>query len=248
VNQDLSSGTGGAEAPSVQGGGGGVAAPPSASAVALSVRNIEVNYGNVIAVHEASFEVGTGECLAVVGPNGNGKSSIVMSVVGLVPRRGEVSLFGHLAPSNDVMWTARHGLTLVPERRQLYPQLSVADNIILGCYPWTRSLKKARTSSAYTRAIDLFPELQNHMSQKAGTLSGGQQQMVAMARGLASDPKILAVDEPCLGLAEVVAKRVYDALARILDEGTTLILVEEVPEQALELSDRIVEVRNGRLT
>jgi branched-chain amino acid transport system ATP-binding protein len=216
--------------------------------IALSVRDVEVRYGNVIAVHEASFDVATGECLAVVGPNGNGKSSIVMSIVGLVPRRGEVTLFGEVAPPDDVMWTARRGLTLVPERRQLYPGLSVADNIVLGCHPWTRSLKKARTSDAFVRAIDLFPELQDRMKQKAGTLSGGQQQMVAMARGLASNPKVLAVDEPCLGLAEVVAHRVYDTLARIIDEGTTLILVEEVPDQALELSDRIVEVRNGQVS
>jgi branched-chain amino acid transport system ATP-binding protein len=250
VSQNVASGAGGPDAPldaAEHAAGSAVDAPAPEGGVALSVRDVEVRYGNVVAVHDASFEVRTGECLAVVGPNGNGKSSIVMSIVGLVPRRGEVTVFGEVAPPSDVMWTARRGLTLVPERRQLYPELTVADNIILGCYPWTRSLKKARTSPAYTRAVDLFPELQDRMKQKAGTLSGGQQQMVAMARGLASDPKILAVDEPCLGLAEVVAKRVYDALARIIDEGTTLILVEEVPEQALELSDRIVEVRNGRL-
>jgi branched-chain amino acid transport system ATP-binding protein len=133
----------------------------------------------------------------------------------------------------------------VPERRQLYPDLSAADNIILGCYAWTRSLGKARKSASLGKAIDLFPELKPHLKQAAGTLSGGQQQMVAIARGLASDPKILAVDEPCLGLAEAIAKRVYDVLASIHEQGTTLIVVEEAPKRALTLCNRRVEVRNG---
>jgi len=140
---------------------------------------------------------------------------------------------------------ARHGLTLVPERRQLYPDLTAEDNIILGCYTWTRSIGKARRSEPYQRALDLFPELKPHLKQAAGTLSGGQQQMVAIARGLSADPKILAVDEPCLGLAEAVAKRVYDVLAQIHAAGTTLIVVEEAPRRALTLCNKRVEVRNG---
>jgi branched-chain amino acid transport system ATP-binding protein len=133
----------------------------------------------------------------------------------------------------------------VPERRQLYPGLSAADNILLGCYGWTRSLRRARTSGPFGTALDLFPELRPHLRQSAGTLSGGQQQMVAIMRGLAAAPKILAVDEPCLGLAEVVARRVYDALAAIHEAGTTLIVVEEAPKRALTICDRRVEVRNG---
>jgi branched-chain amino acid transport system ATP-binding protein len=143
------------------------------------------------------------------------------------------------------MWTARHGLTLVPERRQLYPNLSAADNIILGCYSWTRSARKARLSDSFGYALEVFGELRPHLGQAAGTLSGGQQQMVAIARGLASAPRILAVDEPCLGLAEAVSKRVYQALSRIHAEGTTLLLVEEAPRRALQIAARRVEVRNG---
>jgi branched-chain amino acid transport system ATP-binding protein len=168
-----------------------------------------------------------------------------MGVTGMVRRRGEVTIFGTPARNGDVKWAARHGLTLVPERRQLYPELPVADNIILGCYTWTRSIGKARRSDAYGRAVDLFPELKPHLKQLAGTLSGGQQQMVAIARGLAANPKILAVDEPCLGLAETVAKRVYDVLGQIHAAGTTLIIVEEAPRRALTLCNRRVEVRNG---
>lgn len=215
------------------------------AAPALSVTGMSVAYGRLVAVHRATFSVGEGESVAIIGPNGNGKSSILMGIAGLVARRGQVRIFGALAPAGNVMWAARRGLTLVPERRQLYPNLSAADNIILGCYSWTRSIARARASSAYSSALELFPDLAPHLRQAAGTLSGGQQQMVAIARGLAAAPKILAVDEPCLGLAEAVSKRVYEALARVHRAGTTLIVVEEVPRRALEICTRRVEVRNG---
>jgi branched-chain amino acid transport system ATP-binding protein len=230
------------------GGNGNPAMRPAGSvagSVALAVTGLSVAYGNVVAVHDATFTVAEGDACAITGPNGNGKSSILMGVTGMVRRRGEVTVFGATAKNGDVKWAARHGLTLVPERRQLYPDLSTADNIILGCYTWTRSIGKARRSQPYGRAIDLFPELKPHLKQAAGTLSGGQQQMVAIARGLAANPKILAVDEPCLGLAETVAKRVYDVLAQIHAAGTTLIVVEEAPRRALTLCNRRVEVRNG---
>ncbi|MCW2894365.1 MAG: transporter related protein [Actinomycetia bacterium] len=226
-------------------GGNGNPAMRPAGSVALAVTGLSVAYGNVVAVHDATFTVAEGDACAITGPNGNGKSSILMGVTGMVRRRGEVTVFGATAKNGDVKWAARHGLTLVPERRQLYPDLSTADNIILGCYTWTRSIGKARRSQPYGRAIDLFPELKPHLKQAAGTLSGGQQQMVAIARGLAANPKILAVDEPCLGLAETVAKRVYDVLAQIHAAGTTLIVVEEAPRRALTLCNRRVEVRNG---
>jgi len=212
---------------------------------ALNVSKMSVTYGNVVAVHDATFVVNEGESVAIVGPNGNGKSSIVMGMVGLTARHGRVEIFGTTAPAGDVMFMARRGLTLVPERRQLYPNLSVTDNIVLGCYSWTRNLRKARTSEPYQRALDLFPDLEPHLRQMAGTLSGGQQQMVAIARGLAANPKILAVDEPCLGLAEAISKRVYEALSRIHQEGRTLIIVEEAPKRALQIASRQVEVRNG---
>lgn len=217
-------------------------APGSA---ALRVAGLSVAYGNVVAVHDATFAVAEGDACAITGPNGNGKSSILMGVTGMVRRRGQVEIFGVPSKNGDVRWAARRGLTLVPERRQLYPELSAADNIILGCYTWTKSIGKARRSDSYGRAIGLFPELKPHLKQAAGTLSGGQQQMVAIARGLAANPKILAVDEPCLGLAEAVAKRVYDVLSQIHAAGTTLIVVEEAPRRALTLCTRRVEVRNG---
>jgi branched-chain amino acid transport system ATP-binding protein len=196
---------------------------------AVAVRGLSVAYGGMVAVHDATFSIAAGQACAITGPNGNGKSSILMGIAGLIRRRGGVEIFGTPAPNGDVRWAARHGLTLVPERRQLYPGLSAADNILLGCYGWTKSLRRARNSGPFGIALDLFPELRPHLRQPAGTLSGGQQQMVAIMRGLAADPKILAVDEPCLGLAEVVARRVYDALAAIHETGTTLIVSRRRP-------------------
>jgi branched-chain amino acid transport system ATP-binding protein len=219
--------------------------PADRPGAALAVAGMSVSYGDLVAVHDATFSIAPGESVAIVGPNGNGKSSLLMGIVGLARRRGEVTIFGAPAPPGDVMWVARRGLTLVPERRQLYPNLSAADNVLLGCYSWTRSARKARRSDAYGRALDLFPDLRSHLRQAAGTLSGGQQQMVAIARGLAANPKILAVDEPCLGLAEAVSKRVYEALAQVHQAGTTLIVVEEAPRRALQICGRRVEVRNG---
>lgn len=218
-------------------------APPGVKA--LEVQGLSISYGDVVAVHDATFDVDEGECVAVVGPNGNGKSSIVMGIVGLTSRHGHVKVFGAEAPSSDVMWTAKRGLTLVPERRQLYPNLSVSDNVVLGCYSWTRNLRKAKSSEPYLRALELFPDLQTRLKQRAGTLSGGQQQMVAIARGLASNPRFLAVDEPCLGLSEAISKRVYEALTQIHAEGRTLLIVEEHPERALQIATRQIEVRNG---
>ena len=223
----------------------GVTAGPAPAIPALAVTGMSVAYGRVLAVHDATFTIAEGESVAIVGPNGNGKSSILMGIAGLAQRRGTVEIFGTAAPAGDVMWAARRGLTVVPERRQLYPNLSAADNIVLGCYSWTRSARKARSSDAFSFALELFPDLKPHLDQAAGTLSGGQQQMVAIARGLAANPRILAVDEPCLGLAEAVSKRVYAALARIHDEGRTLIVVEEAPKRALQICTRRVEVRNG---
>ena len=220
----------------------------AAAQPALAVRGLAVMYGNVVAVHDATFSIAAGESVAITGPNGNGKSSILLGIVGLAHRRGEVSVFGATAPPRNVKWTARRGLTLVPERRQLYPHLSAADNIILGCYSWTRSARRARQSDAYSYALELFGDLRPHLRQAAGTLSGGQQQMVAIARGLASDPKILAVDEPCLGLAEAVSKRVYEALGRIREQGKTLIVVEEASRRARQICTRRIEVRNGITT
>ena len=213
----------------------------------LRVTDMKVMYGDFVAVERASFSVRAGECVAIIGPNGNGKSSIALAIAGLVARTGKVELDGVVAPPRNPSWMAARGLSLVPERRQLFAGLPVADNILLGCYSWTKNLRKARASDAFSEAVDLFPELQPRLKQLAGTLSGGQQQMVALARGLAARPKILVIDEPCLGLAEIVARRMYEAFKRLNDGGRTIILVEENPLRALEITKRALRVERGIL-
>jgi branched-chain amino acid transport system ATP-binding protein len=212
----------------------------------LDVSDLHVAYGDFVAVERASFSVNAGECIAIIGPNGNGKSSIALAIAGLIPRKGSVTLMGQKAPRGfGSEWMVRHGLSLVPERRRLFPRLSVADNILLGCYGWTRSMRKAKSSDTFAEALDLFPELKPRLGQLAGTLSGGQQQMVALARGLAARPKILVTDEPCLGLAAIVSKRLYAAIQALNTQGRTIILIEENPARALEISHRVVRVSRG---
>jgi branched-chain amino acid transport system ATP-binding protein len=219
---------------------GGAASDPI-----LSVADLHVTYGDFVAVDRASFSVPAGECVAIIGPNGNGKSSIAMAIAGLIPSRGAVKVEGALAPLGDSVWMVRHGLSLVPERRQLFPRLSVGDNVLLGCYGWTKNIRRARSSEAFAEALDLFPELKPRLKQLAGTLSGGQQQMVAIARGLAARPKVLITDEPALGLAEVVARRLYAAIKELNNRGRTIVLIEENPARALQVSHRIVRVERG---
>lgn len=211
----------------------------------LRVVDLRVTYGDFVAVEHASFSIAAGECVAIIGPNGNGKSSIALALAGLVARSGTVEIEGVEAPPRNPAWTVGHGLCLVPERRQLFPTLSVLDNILLGCYGWTKNLRKARSSAIFAEALELFPELGSRLSQTAGTLSGGQQQMVALARGLAAAPKILVTDEPCLGLAEAVARRVYEAIKKLHDEGKTILLIEENPVRALQISGRALRVERG---
>jgi branched-chain amino acid transport system ATP-binding protein len=212
---------------------------------ALRLLDVGVSYGRFIAVERASFTIDIGECVAMVGPNGSGKSSIGMACAGLVHASGSIQVFGAEAPRGDAAWMAKRGVILVPERRQLFPQMTVEDNIVLGCYPWTRSIRQARKSDVYQRLYESFPDLSSRRKQLAGTLSGGQQQMVALARGLASQPRVLIVDEPCLGLAEGIGDRVYELLKQLTAQGETVLLIEEDPRRALEISSRIVRVERG---
>jgi branched-chain amino acid transport system ATP-binding protein len=218
---------------------------PGMGRSALKLVDVAVSYGRFIAVERASFNIDIGECVAMVGPNGSGKSSIGMACAGLVSASGSIQVFGEEAPRGDATWMAKRGVILVPERRQLFPQMTVEDNILLGCYPWTRSMRHARKSTVYQNLYDSFPDLSSRRKQLAGTLSGGQQQMVALARGLASQPRVLIVDEPCLGLAQGIGDRVYDLLKRLSAQGETVLLTEEDPRRAVEISSRIIRVERG---
>lgn len=224
-------------------------AEPAGETPRLRVRNLGVTYGDFVAVEEASFDVPEGACVAMVGPNGNGKSSIATALAGLIYRsKGDVFVDGEPSPNGDPVWMVGHGVTLVPERRQLFPELSVLDNVLLGSFSWAKSIRHARDDGTLQGAFDTFPELGSRLKQPVGTLSGGQQQMVALARGLAARPKLIIIDEPCLGLAEVVARRVYKALGDMKAQGLTVLLIEENPRRALEISDSVIRIQGGFAT
>jgi branched-chain amino acid transport system ATP-binding protein len=217
----------------------------SSGAAALEVENVSVSYGKFVAVESVTFSVGAGECVAVIGPNGHGKSSMVTAVAGLVRRGGTVRVFGRTLPVGSSRAAVQAGLVLVPERRHLYPALTTRDNIMLGSYSRTRRLRARQAWDDVAGVIDMFPELARLLDQKAGTLSGGQQQMVALARAMAAQPKILLLDEPCLGLAEAVARRVYDWLGSMTATDMTILLVEENPAHAVLVADRVVRMYKG---
>jgi branched-chain amino acid transport system ATP-binding protein len=212
---------------------------------ALEVEDVSVRYGKFVAVESVTFSVAAGECVAVIGPNGHGKSSMVTAVAGLVRRGGAVRVFGETLPAGSPGGAVRAGLVLVPERRHLYPELTTRDNIMLGSYSRTRRLRARQAWEDVSGVIDMFPELARLLDQKAGTLSGGQQQMVALARGMAAGPRVLLLDEPCLGLAEAVARRVYDWLGQMTQTDMTIVLVEENPVHALLVADRALRMYKG---
>lgn len=217
-------------------------APP-----ALEASDVAVFYGKFRAVESASFVVRPGEFVSLIGPNGHGKSSLVGAVAGVVPRGGAVTVNGRRIPPGNPIAALRAGLVLVPERRHLYPNLSVADNIMLGRYSKTTSLLARRAWAEASTVLELFPELADRLKQRAGTLSGGQQQMVALARGLAATPSVLLLDEPCLGLSESVAARVYAALSQLSGTAVSVVLVEENPSRALKVSTRVLRMQQGTI-
>ena len=213
--------------------------------VALEFEGVSVSYGKFIAVESVTLSVGVGECVAVIGPNGHGKSSMVTALAGLVRRGGVVRVFGQPLPAGSPGAAVRAGLVLVPERRHLYPELTTRDNIMLGSYTRTRRIGARQAWEDVSGVLDMFPELARLLDQKAGTLSGGQQQMVALARGMAAQPRVLLLDEPCLGLAEAVARRVYDWLGEMTRTDMTILLVEENPVHAVLVADRAVRMYKG---
>src|SRR5262245_11269456 len=211
----------------------------------LRLDGLELAYGDMVAVREASLEVAAGEFVALVGSNGAGKTTTLRGITGLVrPRRGTVELEGRridgLTPSDIV----RRGIAHVPEGRQLFPTMSVRENLELGA---GTAESRARRAQTLDRVYGLFPRLAERQGQLAGTLSGGEQQMCAIGRGLMSLPRLLLLDEPSLGLAPVMVRLIFENLRRINAEGVTILLVEQNVRQALELSARAYVLESGRL-
>ena len=211
----------------------------------LEVKELEVYYGVICALKGINFEVNEGEIVTLIGANGAGKTTTMQSVVGLLPKRaGTVSFNG-----NDITKTPCHkivhlGMTQVPEGRHVFQELTVYENLLMGAYSMKgKSDFKADIESVYER----FPRLAERKNQIAGTLSGGEQQMLAMGRAIMSHPKLLMLDEPSMGLSPLLVDQVFEIIKDINRDGTTILLVEQNAKKSLEISDRAYVLENGKI-
>jgi branched-chain amino acid transport system ATP-binding protein len=209
----------------------------------LEVAALSARYGHVEALQPVDLFVGGGELVAVLGPNGAGKSTLMRAVMGLVATQGAVRFCGNAVPRNPV-GAAAMGLVLVPEGRGIFGPMSVAENLELGAYLLN---DKAELARRHERVLSLFPRLKERLSQTAGSLSGGEQQMLAVGRALMSEPKLLLLDEPSLGLAPKVVEEILEKLGVLNREGLPIILVEQKAPLALKLANRAYVMSVGRI-
>lgn len=212
----------------------------------LEVKDLEVCYGVIRALHGISFEVNQGEIVTLIGANGAGKTTTMQSVVGLIPKKSGIVTFD----GQDITKTPCHkivhsGMTQVPEGRRIFQELSVYENLLMGAYSMKKDQAdfKADLEAIYTR----FPRLAERKNQIAGTLSGGEQQMLAIGRAIMSHPKLLMLDEPSMGLSPLLVDQVFEIIKDINKDGTTILLVEQNAGKSLAISDRAYVLENGKI-
>ncbi|MEY4258111.1 MAG: hypothetical protein RJA56_1012 [Pseudomonadota bacterium] len=211
----------------------------------LEVSNIAVNYGAAPALWDVSLTVQTGELVCVVGPNGAGKTTLINAIAGIHRvRAGSLNFNGRDVTQLDSHRFCEAGIAIVPEGRLLFGGMTVEENLDMGCYrPYARPLREQTLAKVY----DLFPILKERRWQAAGTLSGGQQQMVAFGRALMAHPKLLLIDEPSLGLAPSVTQQVFEAIGQIHASGVSILLIEQNAALALEVAQRAYVIEGGRI-
>ena len=214
------------------------------SDIILSVKDLKVNYGGIEAVKGISFDVPAGKIVTLIGANGAGKSTTLKAIAGLVkPSGGDIAFSGESIVGKDSSDIVARGVTLVPEGRRVFANMSVLENIKIGAY-----LRKDDLSEDIAWVYELFPRLKERSWQLAGTLSGGEQQMLAVARALMSRPKVIMMDEPSLGLAPLVVKGIFDIIKEINKRGVTVLLIEQNANMALKTADLGYVMETGRIT
>ena len=210
----------------------------------LQIRDLKVSYGGIDAVRGISFDVREGEVVTLIGANGAGKSSTLRAISGLVKPRGGTILFnGEDITGKDSTQIVSKGLMMVPEGRKIFPNLTVLENLRIGAY-----LRNDDLTSDLEMVFNYFPRLKERSWQAGGTLSGGEQQMLAVGRALMGRPKLLMMDEPSLGLAPIVVQGIFEIINRIHQDGTTVLLIEQNANMALHVADRAYVIENGRIS
>jgi branched-chain amino acid transport system ATP-binding protein len=221
------------------------AVSPEKSGALLEVRDLHVFYGNIEAIKGVSLEIREGEIVTLIGANGAGKTTTLNAISGLLrPRSGSISYQGQALAGVPAYEVVTRGLSQAPEGRKIFPRMSIRENLEMGAF----SRPRQDLTADFERVYDLFPVLRERESQPGGTLSGGEQQMLAMGRALMAGPKLLMLDEPSMGLAPMLVQKIFDIVKEINAQGTTILLVEQNAHVALEISNRGYVLETGRVT
>jgi branched-chain amino acid transport system ATP-binding protein len=210
----------------------------------LEVENLSVSYGKVEAVRGVSLTMRPGEIVTVIGANGAGKSTLLNAIMGVLPSRGQIRFDGATLDGVGVEARVARGMCLVPEKRELFTTMSVADNLLLGSYKTTAAARTTAFKEVYQR----FPRLLERSTQLAGTLSGGERQMLAMGRALMAGPRLLMLDEPSLGLAPLIVQQIFEIIASLKATGVAILLVEQNARAALAVADHAHVMELGEIT
>lgn len=210
----------------------------------LDVKDLNVYYGKIHAIKNISLTVEEGELVSLIGANGAGKISLLTAIMGQIPSTGQISFEGQAVHGNGTMEIVRNGMTMVPEGRRVFPRTSVMDNLLLGAYS---RKDKENIKGDLNKIFEMFPRLLERKNQLAGTLSGGEQQMLAMGRALMSRPRLLLLDEPSMGLSPRLVDQVFDTIVSINKSGTTIMLVEQNANQALRVAKRGYVIETGEI-
>jgi len=213
----------------------------------LDVSDLSVGYGGIPAVTGVSLTVEAGSIVTVIGPNGAGKSTLLNAIMGVLPSRGAVRFDGVALGARGIEARVRAGISLVPEKRELFATMSVEDNLRLGAFRF-RHEGRAAATDGLDQVFTLFPRLEERRRQMAGTLSGGERQMLAMGRALMARPRVLMLDEPSLGLAPLIVRDIFRAIIELRRAGVAILLVEQNARAALQVADRGYVLETGRVT
>lgn len=212
----------------------------------LELRDVSVYYGNVLALDDVSLTIDPGQLVCLLGGNASGKTTTMKTMLGVVrPSKGEVFVRGDVVTDARTSDIIRHGVAMVPENRELFPRLTVEENLRLGAY--TRRSDREAVDETLTWVYELFPRVEQRRSQAAGTMSGGEQQMVAMGRALMSDPSLILMDEPSMGLAPALVKQSFELIEQIHEQGMSMLVVEQNANMALSIADYGYVLQSGEI-